>query len=241
MPVLPCGVGAEHRPVAQQVDAPRHAARDQLVDALQRLAVERDRRASCRPPTAGAGCSARSPLATAASRWKRAITRCASCSSSGRASIVAQLGLADQDDLQQLALVGLEVGRAGAAAPSTSAERFCASSMISTLFCPTRVVAQQELVERVDVGPSPSARRPSVLVTVMRNSSQTDFSSSSDGELGVEDVGDVAALRASARGSSGRRWSCRRRLAEKQNEAAAAATPVEHGGPPPRWRFSCTR
>ena len=61
---LAVGVGAEHRPVAEQVDPPRHAARD-VVDALQRLAVERDRRASCRRPRGGGGCSARSPSTTA--------------------------------------------------------------------------------------------------------------------------------------------------------------------------------
>ena len=45
--VLPSGVGAEQRAVAQQVDAPRHAAR-QLVDAAQRRAVERERAAHAR-------------------------------------------------------------------------------------------------------------------------------------------------------------------------------------------------
>ena len=40
--LLAMRVGVEHRAIAEQVDAPRHPARDHE-DALQRLAVERDR------------------------------------------------------------------------------------------------------------------------------------------------------------------------------------------------------
>ena len=64
---------------------------------------------------------------------------------------VAQFGLANQDDLQQLAFAGFQIGQQPQLRSNTSDDRFCASSMISIVLA-HRVGAQQELVEPVQIG-----------------------------------------------------------------------------------------
>ena len=101
-------VGAEHDAIAEQVDPARHAARE-LVDPLQRLVVERDR-----PRHAGDREAMADVVLGFLGRERVQVE--ARDHALGELLEVralehrAQLGLADQDDLQQLPLVGLEVG-----------------------------------------------------------------------------------------------------------------------------------
>ena len=64
----------------------------------------------------------------------------------------AQLGLADQDDLQQLALVGLEVGQQAQLLEHLGRELLRLVDDEHVVLA-DGVGLQQEVVERVDVGP----------------------------------------------------------------------------------------
>ena len=104
------GVGAEQRAVGQQVDAPRHAART-LVDALHAPCASNGN-APARPATPrrwrrylhGLGFGQRVEVVARDHALRQLLEL-------GPREHRAQLGLADQDDLQQLALVGLQVGQ----------------------------------------------------------------------------------------------------------------------------------
>ena len=106
---LATGVRAQQRAVAQQVDAARHAARE-LVDAPQRRAVEGQH---------GAQAGDREPVRDVLHRLllgqrlevEARDHALAELLELGLREHAAQLGLADQHDLQQLALVRLQVGQ----------------------------------------------------------------------------------------------------------------------------------
>ena len=142
-------VGAEHDAIAEQVDAPRHPARN-LVDALQRLAVERDRprHAGDREAVANVvlGLLGRERL-----QVKARDDALRELLEVGPLEHRAQLGLADQDDLQELALVGLEVRQQAQLLEHLGREllRLVDDQDVVLADC---VRLQQEVVEGVDIG-----------------------------------------------------------------------------------------
>jgi hypothetical protein len=153
---------------------------------------------------------------------------------------LAQLGLADQHDLQQLALAGFQVGQQAQLLQHVGAQVLCLVDDQHAALA-GRVALQQEGVQRVDVVLDRGRARIG-RGTGMWNSSQTDCSSSVHRELGVEDVGHVAVRRGSAPGSSGTRWSCRRRSrrsaarSRRRPALPGAATPYSRCASASRWR-----
>ena len=96
------GVGAQQNARPQQVDAPGHA-RTQVRDGLERSGIKGSGPWCPRHGPGGGrctGCTRRCPARPGESAPPRAGPV---NSSSGRSSVCAQLGLADQHDLQQLA------------------------------------------------------------------------------------------------------------------------------------------
>jgi len=142
------GVGTEQRAVAQQVDAPGHTTR-QLEDAVARLAVEWNQTAQA---------SHRQPVLDVVRRLllgQRVEVEARhhplrELLQFGLEQHVAQLGLADQDDLQQLALVGLQVGQQAQLLQHVDRQvlRLVDDQHVVQ---PRGVGAQQEFVERVDM------------------------------------------------------------------------------------------
>ena len=104
----------------------------------------------------------------------------------------AQLGLADQHDLQQLALVGLEIGQQ-AQLLEHAGRKVLRLVDDQHVVLPARVRIEQELVQRIEVvlgrGAAAAARGVGHMELVADRLQQLDR-----GELGVEDVGDVAML-----------------------------------------------
>ena len=137
----------------------------------------------------------------------------------------AQLGLADEDDLQQLALVGLEVGEQAQLLEHVGREHLRLVDDEDVVLA-DGVGLEQEVVERVDVGLD--RRRLAVgggdrhVELVADRLQQLDH-----GELRIEDVGDVAALRDLLEEAAADGRLAGADLAREQHEAAAAADAVE--------------
>ncbi len=137
----------------------------------------------------------------------------------------AQLGLADQDDLQQLALAGLQVGQQ---AQLLQHVRRQVLRLVDDehVVAPGRVLAQQEVVERVQTvldGLGAGHRGPVGDAELVANGTQQ----LGHRELGIEDVGHVAVRghllqEAAAHGGLAGAY-----LAREQHEAAARIQPVE--------------
>ena len=223
---LVVGECAEQGAVAQQVDASRHAA-GQVVDALQRLALERHRAAQARHFE---------PVLHVLRRFHRR----------ERAQVVAgdhplrelfqvlarehgaQLGLADQDDLQQLALARLEVGEQAQLLQHVGRQvlRLVDDEHV---VAPGGVGAQQEVVQRIEVvlhrGRLLVAARHGDVELVADRLQQLDHR-----ELGIEDVGDVAVGRDLLQEQAAHRGLAGADLARQQHEAAPAAQPIEQVG-----------
>ena len=121
----------DERPIADEVDEPWDAARKPVHDG-ERPRRERDhRRAARRSP----GDARRTPpRASASSGFELVANRHAliELPELRRSKQRLQVQLADQDDLQQLLLVGLEIRQDADLLEHRQCGRFCASSMIST-------------------------------------------------------------------------------------------------------------
>ena len=105
----------------------------------------------------------------------------------------AQFRLADQDDLQQLALIRFQIGQQTQLLQHVGGEvlRFVDDEHV---VLPDRMGAQQELVQRVDEILDRGRLRP--LMRIRNAELFTDrLQQLGYRELGVEDVGDVAAFR----------------------------------------------
>jgi len=183
-------VGAEQRAIAQQVDPARHPARI-AEDAPQRALIEGTGVAQARhgQPVAhvvrGLLLRQRLEVVTGDHALRELLHV-------GPRQHGAQLGLPDQDDLQQLALVGLEVGQQ-AQLLQHAGRQVLRLVDDQHVVLPHGVRAQQELVERVDVVLDGRHARPLVPVgnVELRAHGLQQFL---DRELGIEDVGHVAAI-----------------------------------------------
>ena len=97
----------------------------------------------------------------------------------------AQLGLADEDDLQQLPLVGLEVGEQAQLLEHVDRQHLRLVDDEDVVLA-DGVGLEQEVVERVDVGLHRRRLAVRRRVTGIRNSSHTDFTSSSTVSFGLK-------------------------------------------------------
>jgi hypothetical protein len=220
------GVGAEHDAIAQQVDAARHAA-GELVNPLQGPVVERHRprHPRDREPMTDVvlGLLGRERV-----QVKAGDDALGELLELGPLEHRSQLGLADQDDLQQLPLVGLEVGQEAQLLEHLRREHLRLVDDEDVVLA-DGVGLQQEVVERVDVRLDRRRRH--------LGGSGRDVELVADRlqelhhrELRVEDVGDVAALGdLLEKAAADRRLACAD-LAREQDEAAAAADAVEQVG-----------
>jgi hypothetical protein len=129
------GESAEQRAVAQQVDAPRHATRQLWMrrKALRSNGSDRSR------PAISRRCAMYSCVSVRTQRVQVKARDDALCQllEFGLGQHGAQFGLADEDDLQQLAFTGFQVGEQPQLLQDFG-RRFCASSMISRLLRPLR-------------------------------------------------------------------------------------------------------
>ncbi len=181
--------GPQQRAPAQQVDAPRHAAR-QAVDALERRPVERQRTgvAGHVQPVLDVlralGVGQRVQMKTRDHALGQLLEL-------GAGQHGAQFGLADQHDLQQLALAGFQVGQQAQLLQHVGFEVLrLVDDEDATLS--GGVTLQQKRVERVDVvldrGRVRGGRRRRDVELLANRLQQFG-----DGELGVEDIGHMAA------------------------------------------------
>ncbi len=137
----------------------------------------------------------------------------------------AQLGLADQHDLQQLALAGLEVGQQAQLLEHLGVEVLGLVDHQHVVL-PDRMRVEQEAVQRVDMvlqrRRAAAAGRDRHAELVADGLQQLERA-----ELRVEDVGDVAALRDLLEEAAHDGGLAGADLAGQQHEAAAALQPVE--------------
>ncbi len=138
---------------------------------------------------------------------------------------VAQLGLADQDDLQQLALVGLEVGQQAQLLQHLGRQHLRLVDDQHVVLA-DRVRLEQELVQRVEVvldgrlaAQRLRCRNAELLADRLQ---QLDHR-----ELGVEDVRDVGAARDLLEEAAAHGGLAGADLAAEQHEAAAAVHAVQ--------------
>ena len=216
-------ISAEHGAVAQQVDAPRHTARPAL-DALQRAGVERRRAGE-----PGHGQPVRDVLAGLGRRQRLEVKArdhpLRQLLEFRTRQHRAQFGLADQDDLQQLALAGLQVRQQAQLLEHVGRQvlRLVDDEHAGLA---ERVRPQHEIVERIEV-----VLDAGRAVAGARNRDAEFFANRlqqlGHAELGVEDVGDVAALRNLLQEAAAHGGLAGADLAAEQHEAAAALQPVQ--------------
>ena len=137
----------------------------------------------------------------------------------------AQLGLADQHHLQQLALAGFEVGQQAQLLQHIGREvlRLVDDQHV---VAPGRVLRQQEGVQRVDVVLHRLRTRWHGGVELVADGLQQ----LKHGELGVEDVGDVAVRRDLLQEAAADGGLAGPDLARQQHEAATSVQPIQQMG-----------
>ena len=222
----PARVGAEQGPVAQHVDAARNAAR-QFMNAHPCFAVERAGAAQPTDRQAVPDVAARFNLGQgfevkARDDALRELFQLGPCEHG------AQLGLADQDDLQQLALVRFQVGEQAKLLEHVDRQ---ALRLVDDehVVLPDRMGAQQELIERVEIvldraGAGFALRQLDVKLVADR------LQQLGDGQLGVEDVGDVAVLRDLLQEAAAHRGLARADFAGEQHEPTPATQAIQQMG-----------
>ena len=224
--MLPGRIGTKQGAVTQQIDAPRDAAR-QHMHAPQRPAAERHRAAQ-----PGHSQAVRNVLLG----FLRA--QCVEVKARNHALRQllqrrarhhrAQLWLANQDDLQQLALVGFQVGEQAQLLQHVG---FQVLRLVNDehRVAPGRMRRQQRGIQGVDVVLDGFHPRHIGLVghakLVADGAQQFPH-----GELGVEDVGHIAVLRDLLQKAAAHRGLARAHLACQQHEAAACIQPIEQVG-----------
>ena len=220
------GIGAQQRAVAQQVDAARHA-RASWCTRHSASRSEGQRSAEACHREAVADVLRRFLPGSAPRGWKRAMTR-ASCSSSGRASVVRSSGTADQHMIcSSLRSLWSQVGQQ---AQLFRARRPRGSAPVDDqhVGLADRVRLQQELVERVDIVLHRRALGAVRHAELVAHRAQQAFSSTVC--LGLKMLeGDVAALGDLLEEAAALPWSCPRR--SRQSAASKLA-------PPPRTPYS---
>ena len=182
-------VGSQQCPIAQQVDAARHAPRP-AVDAQHGLLVEQ--------APACEACHLQTVLDVLGRLWCRQRIKVVTGNHPLRQLLhvrafehVAQFRLADQDDLQQLALVRLQVRQQAQLLEHLQRQVLCLIDD-EHVAVPFGMAAQQVTVEQVDVGLHPADLRDAGAVR------QVEFLADGlqqlrHGQLRVEDVGHMAA------------------------------------------------
>ena len=224
--MLPGRIGPEQGAVAQQVDAPWNAAR-QHVHAPQRPAAERHRPAP--PSHRQAVCNVLLGFLRAQGIQVKAGNHALRQLLQRRARHHrAQLWLANQDDLQQLALVGLQVGEQAQLLQHIGLQVLRLVNDEHRV-APGGMRCQQRGVQGVDVVLDGFHPRHIGLVghakLVADGAQQLPHR-----ELGVEDVSDVAVLRNLLQKAAAHRGLARAHLACQQHEAAACIQPIEQVG-----------
>jgi hypothetical protein len=224
--VLPGGPGAQQRAAGQQVDAPRHAAR-QAVDAL-----ERGRLKGQRPGVPGHGQPVLDVLdglgLAQRVQMKAGNHALGQLLQLGARQHAAQLGLADQHDLQQLALAGFQVGQQAQLLQHVGAEVLCLVDDQHAALA-GRVALQQESVQRVDVvldrdHAAVGGRHRNVELLAHR------LQQLRHRQLGVEDVGHMAACGDLLQEAAAHRGLAGADVAGQQHEAATRAAHRAAGG-----------
>ena len=219
-------VGAEQRALAQQVDAARHAAAA-AVDRLQRAFAEGQRPlqagdAQAVPHVVGRPRRVQGLQVHARDDALRELLEI------GARQQRAQLGLADENDLQQLAFGGLEVGE-----QAQEFEQFGSQALRlvddEQALLAARMAVEQEAVERIDAGLG--ARRR---LAVQGAGVDADAELLADGlqqlqrrQQRVVEVGDAAALGHLLEEAAAHRRLAGADAAGQQHEAAAALQAVE--------------
>ena len=189
--VLPRGPCAQERAATQQIDSPRHSTR-QAVDGLQGLSVKRQRAGMAGHCQAvlnvlrGLGLGQRIQV-EARNHALGQLLQLGTCQHG------AQLGLANQHDLQQLARVGFQVGQQTQLFQHISLQVLRLVNDEHTALA-SRVALQQERVQRVNVifdGGGCGSNGPKCDVELFADGLQQLH----NGELGVEDISHMAAGR----------------------------------------------
>ena len=143
----------------------------------------------------------------------------------GLAQDGAQLGLTDQDDLQQLALTGLQVGQQAQLLQHIGREVLRLVDDEHIALAPG-VAGQQVGVERIEV--VLDGRRANALVLHLNVKFAADrLEQVADGQLGVEDVGDPAVLGQLFEEATAHRGLASADFATEQHKTTAAPNAVE--------------
>ena len=217
--VAPLRIGAEQGAAGQQVDAPRHATAEAMqglegIVAQRQLAVQ----AGHGQPVGQVGRGLRRVQRTQVVARDDALRELLQARF-GEA--LAQLGLADQHDLQQLVRVGLQIRQQAQLFEHLAAEVL--RLVDDQQAVPSgRMPGQQEGVERVHASLQAvlgGARQPEFL--------QHRVQQLGGAELGVEDVGHVAVGRQLGQEAAAHGGLAGADLAGQQHEATAALDPVE--------------
>ena len=213
-------VGAQQGPVGEQVDAPRHAAR-QPVQAAQRRRVEghRDMRPRHRESVlhvlARLGAAQR-PQVVARDDALRQLLQ------PGLGQPVAQFGLADEDDLQQLALGGFEVREQAQLLEHRGLQGLRLVDHEQRMAA-LGVGLEQEAVERVDMRLDAGAGGQRFDAELAAHGlQQLDHA-----QAGVEDVGHHAVRRQLLQEAAHDGCLAGTDLARQQHEATAAAHAIQ--------------
>ncbi len=220
------GVRPQQCAVAQQIDAPRHPAR-QFVDACNRLLVKRH---LAHPPGNGQPVADVVHRFLLGERWQMKTRNhpLGELLHVGPGQHGAQLGLADQHDLQQLAFAGFQVGQEAQLLDDFGRQVLCLVDDEHVVLA-GGVGLEQKRVERVHmVGHRGVGLAPGRVVDVkfvVDGAQQLDH-----GELGIEDVGDVAVLGNLLQKGAAHRGLAGTDFAGEQHKAATPAQSVQQMG-----------